>query len=58
MQINIGQPNPNRDNSPQQGGTFIDWNNMKRERIMLDRDGNEIDPKTKQIIKRNDDPSA
>jgi len=26
--------------------------NLKRETVMLDRNGNEIDPRTKQIIKK------
>ncbi len=29
--------------------------NLKRESIMLDKFGNQIDPRTKQIIKKNND---
>lgn len=35
-----------------QGSVFVDHANMKRESVMLDRDGNEIDLRTKSIIKR------
>lgn len=61
MKVNLGQSNepaPAQNGAPAQGGTFIDWNNMKRERVMLDQFGNEIDPRTKRIIKKNDDPSS
>lgn len=45
--IDFGQnPQP----KPEQRRTFISPTLIK-ERVMLDRDGNQIDPKTKQIIK-------
>lgn len=61
MQINMGQPQQNsqpQGQAPVEGGTFIDWNNMKRESERLDKDGNVIDPRTKRIIRRNSDPTS
>ncbi len=34
------------------GGTFVSANPVKT-RVMIDKDGNQIDPRTKQIIKPN-----
>lgn len=53
MEINIQNkpaPQPNR-------GRVVVSRHPVRERVMIDRDGNEIDPKTKQIIKRADQPN-
>ncbi len=62
MQVNIGQQKQDQQNvsggNPQEGGTFIDWNNMKREREMLNKDGDVIDPRTKRIIKKNSDATS
>ncbi len=33
-------------------GSVVISPNLKREKVYLDKDGNEIDPKTKQIIRR------
>lgn len=49
--INAGQQSSS---VRREGGVYIDPN-MIKEKVMLDIDGNEIDPRTKQIIKRNTD---
>lgn len=36
-------------------GSTVISPNIKTERVFLDKDGNEIDPRTKQIIKRNNE---
>lgn len=52
MKINLNPIGTPRDNSPRrQGGTYIS-NNIIRTSVFLDKDGNEINPRTKQIIKR------
>jgi hypothetical protein len=55
MEINLENQQSTTPKPQQQGGTFIDFNNMKKESEMLDIDGNTIDPVTKQIIKLNKD---
>ncbi len=50
MQINI----KTRERKIEQGSTFISPN-LKKEIMMLDKYGNEIDPRTRQIIKRNNE---
>jgi hypothetical protein len=57
MKVNMPNQPQQSNTTPKEGGVFIDWNNMKKEKVRLDKDGNEIDPRTKQIIKRNTDPS-
>lgn len=57
MNINIGQNNPqkgmqSRSGKIPQGATVIS-NQLIKKSVMIDRDGNQIDPITKQIIKRN-----
>ncbi len=53
--INIGQNQGIQTNERKikSGGTFI-AQNLKKESIMLDKDGNQIDPRTKQIINQNE----
>lgn len=38
----------------ERGGVYISPN-LKRQSVMLDRNGNEIDPRTKKILKYNND---
>lgn len=52
MKINTGQIQE-RQAGIQHGKTVI-ASNLIHEKEMLDQDGNVIDPRTKQIIKRND----
>lgn len=65
MQINIGQKPQQQNNEqpqvpsngipqdPNQGKVVL-AQHMTRTRVMLDKFGNEIDPRTKQIIKKAD----
>ena len=57
MKVNMGQPQSQGQTggAPKEGRVFIDFNNMKKESVRLDIDGNEIDPITKRILKRNTD---
>lgn len=52
MKINLPQPGgiAERSGKVKQGGVYISPN-LKRESVMLDRNGNQIDPRTKQVIK-------
>lgn len=53
MKVNLG--NMQREGTREgQGSTFIAAN-IKKEAVMLDRYGNEIDRRTKQIINKNED---
>ena len=54
MQVNFNQKMKGENTQEAQGRTFIAANLIK-ERVMLDRFGNEIDPKTKQIINKSED---
>jgi hypothetical protein len=58
MRINIqsGQvPVQNPNVIPARGGGVIIGSKMKRVSERLDKDGNVIDPRTKQIIRKNTD---
>ncbi len=64
MQINIGQkPQPNTNPQPNnvpaqpEQGKVVLAQHMVRTRVMLDKNGNEIDPRTRQIIKKADEPN-
>jgi hypothetical protein len=62
MEINFDQK-PKADPTPQEGVKIVNPNqgkvtiavNLKKEREMLDKDGNVINPITKQIIKKMED---
>ena len=57
MQVNLGQPKQEAvqvNSNPEQGKVVL-ATNFVRSRVMLDKDGNEIDPRTKQIIKQADE---
>ncbi len=64
MQVNIGQkPQQNNEQSqpvsngnPNQGKVVL-AQHMVRTRVMHDKWGNEIDPRTKVIIKKADEPN-
>jgi hypothetical protein len=53
MKINVNTPEKLAV-PPSNRGKVVLAQTMIRERVMLDRDGNEIDPKTKQIIRSAD----
>ena len=55
MQVNIGQPTEQTkvNASPEQGKVVLDPHPIKV-KIFLDSHGNEIDPRTKQIINQAD----
>lgn len=51
MQINIGQPQETATPQPtQEQGKVVISSNPTKIKIFLDSQGNEIDPRTKQII--------
>jgi hypothetical protein len=57
MKINLNKPPKNGEQTTtiptRKGGVVI--GKIKTERVFIDRDGNEINPVTKQIIKRNNE---
>jgi len=55
MKVNIGQQEASQQQQPQKKKTVVISTNLKRERVTLDKDGNEINFRTKQIIKLNQD---
>jgi len=51
--INLPRPQVNEHSGPRkEGGVYI-AQNITRQSAMLDRNGNQINPRTKQIIKIN-----
>jgi hypothetical protein len=56
MQINIGQHGgiQSRGGKLPEGGTVIDFQNLKKKSKFIDSNGNEIDPVTKQIIRHKE----
>lgn len=54
MKINLPKQGQvaERSGTVKQGGVYISPN-LKRVSVMLNRNGDQIDPRTKQIIKRN-----
>lgn len=57
MKVNIKSntlPSQNTQSKVLSGGTFVSPN-LKKTSIFIDKDGNQIDPRTKQIIKKNSD---
>lgn len=53
MKVNIQNGIKEQQKVVSQSKTFV-AQNVKRTSVFLDRNGNEIDPRTKQIIKRAD----
>ncbi len=49
MKVNINNIGE-RERTINTGGNVVIASNIKKESVMLDRNGNEIDPRTKQII--------
>lgn len=54
MKIELNKRPQGENTREGQGRTFISPNLIK-ETVRLDRDGNEIDPRTKQIIRKAED---
>lgn len=54
MQVNLPQQAPQQSSPSAPGGVRI-ADNFVIERVMLDIDGNEIDPRTKRVIRPNTD---
>jgi hypothetical protein len=50
--INLSGQITERSATVQRGSVYISPN-LKRQSVMLDRNGNEIDPRTKRILKHN-----
>lgn len=50
MQLDIHKKQEAAPNAPQRGKVVVSMN-PQRERVRLDIDGNEIDPRTKKIIR-------
>lgn len=50
MKVNFGQIVTEKSGTIQTGKTVV-AQSLKRESVMLDRDGNVIDPRTKRVIK-------
>ena len=56
MQINLGQKQPMQGSREAViGKASVVIGDIKRESTFLDRDGNEINPRTRQIIKRKEE---
>lgn len=53
MKINIGNGITERSAVIKPAQTFVSGN-LKKESVMLDKDGNEIDRRTKRVVKLNE----